>query len=72
MRLGVLWAVFALAFMGVVAAILVVIADPALAQLRPVPSTRPGPAPLIGVGLPLVVGGVLAAIMLVRRFRRKN
>ena len=32
---------------------------------------RGGPAPLIGVGLPLV-GGVLAAVLLARRLRRKE
>lgn len=32
---------------------------------------RGGPAPLIGVGLPLV-GGVLAAVFLARRLRRKE
>jgi hypothetical protein len=32
---------------------------------------RGGPAPLIGVGLPLV-GGVLAAVLLARRLRRKD
>ena len=39
----------------------------------PLPSTgtKPAPAPLIGVGLP-AVGGVLLALALVRRFRRKE
>ena len=50
---------------GMVVMVSVVMTDPALAVVRP------GPAPLIGVGLPLV-GGVLAAIMVVRRFRRKD
>ena len=36
---------------------------------RPIP--RPGPAPLIGVGLPMA-GGLLLAFLLVRRFRQKD
>jgi hypothetical protein len=55
-----------------------VVSAPALAQTRtvtarpaPEPIVRPAPAPLIGVGLPMV-GGVLAALLLGRRFRRKD
>lgn len=69
MRVGLLWAI---PILGVVAATSIVVADPALAFAKPnPPSLRPAPAPLIGVGLPLV-GGVLAALALVRRFRRKD
>lgn len=50
-----------------VAAAAAVIADPAIASLTP----RPGPAPLLGVGLPLL-GGVLGTMILIRRFRRKD
>ena len=32
---------------------------------------RPAPAPLMGVGLPMA-GGVLLALLLVRRFRQKK
>jgi hypothetical protein len=58
----------------VVAALLIVV-DPAAAQtaaeqLRPV-STRGGPAPLVGVGLPLFAG-VLAILMVVRGYWRKR
>jgi hypothetical protein len=35
------------------------------------PSSRPAPAALIGLGLP-AAGGVLIALALVRRFRRKD
>jgi hypothetical protein len=35
------------------------------------PKINPAPAPHIGVGLPMV-GSVLAALLLVRRFRRKD
>jgi hypothetical protein len=48
-------------------AVAVIATDPAWAQRVP----RGGPAPLIGAGLPLL-GGVLAALVLVRRFRRKD
>ena len=41
------------------------------AQVRDGSIVRGGPAPLIGVGLPLV-GGVLAAVFLARRLRRKE
>jgi hypothetical protein len=57
----------------VVAALLIVV-DPAAAQtverVRPV-STRGGPAPLVGVGLPLFAG-VLAILMVVRGYWRKR
>ena len=56
----------ALGFLGAAAAA-VVFADPALAERIP----RPGPAPLLGVGLPLL-GGVLGTLLLVRRYRRKD
>ena len=59
-------------------------ADPAIAQPTSTPTpigtgtpgfdparTRPGPAPLIGVGLPMV-GAVLLALLLVRRFGQKH
>lgn len=51
-----------------VAAVVLIATDPALAELR---NPRPGPAPLLGVGLALV-GGVLGTMMLVRRYRRKD
>ena len=54
--------------------ILSAIANPAFAQqIRPSisPSIRPGPAPLIGVGIPMV-GGVLSALLLARRLRRND
>lgn len=50
-----------------VAAAAVLIGDPAFAQRDP----RPSPAPLLGVGLPLL-GGVLGTMILIRRFRRKD
>jgi hypothetical protein len=56
----------ALGFVGIAAAA-VIFADPALAERIP----RPGPAPLLGVGLPLL-GGVLGTMLLVRRYRRKD
>lgn len=57
----------ALSCAGVAAAIGLSVVDPAFAQRIP----RGGPAPLIGVGLPLL-GGVLATLFVVRRFRRKG
>ena len=58
----------ALSCVGVAAAVALIVADPAFAQLR---DPRPGPAPLLGVGLALV-GGVLGTVLLVRRYRRKD
>ena len=41
-------------------------------QQRPQSSTvRPAPAPLIGVGVPMI-GGLLAALLLAHRLRRKE
>ena len=58
-----------------VATIPLMAADLAWAQAQtsnvPVTSTKKGPAPLIGVGLP-AVGGALLALLLVRRFRQKE
>ena len=60
-------------------AIIALMVDPAVAQVPkgPPPGVPKGPppkgapAPLIGVGLPMV-GSVLVALLLVRRFRRKR
>jgi uncharacterized membrane protein len=64
----------AVACLTVLAALLIVI-DPAAAetaeQLTIRPSTRGGPAPLVGVGLP-VFAGVLAILMVVRGYWRKR
>ena len=60
------WAMVILGSVGVAATALIV-ADPAFAGRVP----RGGPAPLIGVGLP-IIGGVLIALEFVRRFRRKG
>jgi len=54
----------------VLAALLIVV-DPAAAQTSPLRSTRLGPAPLLGVGLPLFAG-VLAILMVVRGYWRKR
>jgi hypothetical protein len=45
--------------------------DTAAASANKVKPPKPGPAPLIGVGLP-AVGGALLALLLVRRFRQKH
>lgn len=58
----------ALSCAGVAAVIGLSVVDPAFAD-RTIP--RGGPAPLIGVGLPLL-GGVLATLFVVRCFRRKD
>jgi hypothetical protein len=60
--------VAALSCAGVAAAIGLSVVDLAFAADR-IP--RGGPAPLLGVGLPLI-GGVLATVFVVRRFRRKD
>jgi hypothetical protein len=60
----------ALAFCGVFAASIMAFADMSAAQRGP-GNVRPSPAPLLGVGLPLA-GGALLAIALVRRYRRKG
>ena len=60
-------------------AALLIVVDPAAAQtaellkVRPVPTLPPrgGPAPLVGVGLPLFAG-VLAVLMVVRGYWRKR
>jgi hypothetical protein len=66
-----------LACLMVLAALLIVV-DPSLAQdltaqqanIRPI-SPRAGPAPLLGVGLPLFAG-VLAVLILARGYWRKE
>jgi hypothetical protein len=55
--------------LGGLAAFLLGTIDPALAQR--VSGTRGGPAPLIGVGLP-IAGAVIATVLLARRFRRRQ
>jgi hypothetical protein len=69
-RLGAAWLFGVLAAVGVFA--LGLAAFPELLFAGPVP-TRPsgGPAPLIGVGLP-IAGAVVAAVLVARHYWRKG
>jgi hypothetical protein len=57
-----------LACLAVIAVTALIAAEPALAFARP---PRGAPAPLLGIGLPLA-GGVLALVMLARRYKGKG
>jgi hypothetical protein len=54
--------------LAVIAVTALIAAEPALAFARP---PRGAPAPLLGIGLPLA-GGVLALVMLARRYKGKG
>lgn len=62
------WLVGVLAGAGIFALGLAVF--PELVFAGPVPP-NPGPAPLIGVGLP-IAGAVVAAVLVARHYRRKG
>lgn len=61
------WSAMVILACLVIGAVALIVGDAAFAQDR----VRGGPAPLLGVGLPLA-GGVLVALMLARRFWRKD
>jgi hypothetical protein len=59
----------AVTLIALVTAIIVVIVDPAFAELRPTSSARPAPGPIAGAGLITVVIGA-CAYWLLRRLRK--
>lgn len=68
MRVRGVW-VFAFVF-GVIGAALLATMDPALALAWPPKPPKGGPGPLLGLGLP--AAGVVAVLLLARRFRRND
>ena len=69
MRRGGVWRVFALAGLSAFSLGLVIFPDLVVAGVFIRSPPRFGPAPLIGVGLPLV-GAVVAVLFAARRYRR--